>query len=143
MHRIPPSYSDTVLAAAVDGMATTLGDNQFSVQVRSYPAARNSIPRGTYRPVGAVDERPAGQALARDLGQRCAGNTACTPICPIQAKYHAGKSLAQADPDKLQVIAQAVAMKLIAVVTTSSPRPISRQRSARWSALVPLFKLTQ
>ena len=33
----------------------------------------------------------------RDLGQRCAGNTACTPICPIQAKYNAAKTLAQAD----------------------------------------------
>src|SRR6184192_4885372 len=36
-----------------------------------------------------------------------------------------------------------VAMKLIATVITSSPGPISRQRNARWSALVPLFKLTQ
>jgi choline dehydrogenase-like flavoprotein len=128
MHRIPPSYSDTVLAEAVDGMATTLGEDQFTVQVRSYPAARNSIPRGTYRPVGAVDDRPAGQALARDLGQRCAGNTACTPICPIQAKYNAAKSLAQADPNKLQVIAQAVVSKIQVDPVTGEVQAVEYQR---------------
>jgi choline dehydrogenase-like flavoprotein len=112
MQRIPPSYSDQALAAAVDGMQVTLGSQQFALTIRSYPAARNSIPRGDYTPVGAVDERADGQALARDLGQRCAGNTACTPICPIQAKYNAGKTLAQADRGNLQVLAQAVASKI-------------------------------
>lgn len=113
MQRVPPSYSDRVLAEAVDGMQTTVGGVPVVVTIRSYPAARNSIPRNGYSPVGAVDLRPYGQALGRDLGQRCAGNTACTPICPIQAKYHAGKSLAQADPSKLQVIAQAVASRVL------------------------------
>jgi choline dehydrogenase-like flavoprotein len=113
MRRIPPSYSDQVLAASVDGMEVALGERRVALTVRSYPAARNSIPRGTYQPVGAVDERGRGQALARDLGQRCAGNTACTPICPIQAKYHAGKSLAQADQGNLEVLAQAVASRVL------------------------------
>jgi choline dehydrogenase-like flavoprotein len=113
MQRIPTSYSDQLLADAVDGMETTVGGVPVAVKIRSYPAARNSIPRNGYRPVGAVDDRPNGQALGRDLGQRCAGNTACTPICPIQAKYNAGKSLAQADRSKLQVIAQAVASKVL------------------------------
>ena len=113
MERIPPSYSDRLLADAVDGMETKVGGVPIAVTIRSYPAARNSIPRNGYRPVGAVDVRPDGQALGRDLGQRCAGNTSCTPICPIQAKYNAGKSLAQADPTKLEVIAQAVASKVL------------------------------
>jgi choline dehydrogenase-like flavoprotein len=112
MRRIPPSYSDHVLAGAVDGMEVELGSQQVALNVRSYPAARNSIPRGDYVPVGAVDDRTGGQALGRDLGQRCAGNTACTPICPIQAKYNASKSLAQADKRYLQVLAQAVASKI-------------------------------
>ena len=113
MRALPPSYSDQVLAAAVDGMKVSLGGQSFALRVRSYPAGRNSIPRDGYQPAGAVDERGAGQALARDLGQRCAGNTACTPICPIQAKYNAQKSLAQADQDNLTVIAQAVAAKVV------------------------------
>jgi choline dehydrogenase-like flavoprotein len=113
MQALPPSYSDQVLGAAIDGMQVSLGGEPFALRVRSYPAARNSTPRGDYQPVGAVDERGEGQALARDLGQRCAGNTACTPICPIQAKYNAQKSLAQADRDNLQLVAQAVAARVL------------------------------
>ncbi len=112
MQRIPPSYSDQVLAAAVDGMEVTLGEQQFELKIRNYPAARNGMPRGDYVPIGAVDERTDGQALGRELGQRCQGNTACTPICPVQAKYNAGKTLAQADRANLQVLAQAVASKI-------------------------------
>jgi choline dehydrogenase-like flavoprotein len=127
MRRIPPSYSDQVLAAAVDEMQVSLGQEQFSLKIRNYPAARNSIPRGDYVPVGAVDERTDGQALARDLGQRCAGNTACTPICPIQAKYNAGKTLAQAHRASLHVVAQAVASK-VQVDETGAVQSIEYQR---------------
>ncbi len=112
MRRVPPSFSDQKLAAAVDGMEVTLGDDPIALKVRSYPAARNSIPRGSYLPVGAVDRRADGRLIERYEGQRCAGNTSCTPICPIQAKYNAGKTLAQADQNKLQVLAQAVASKI-------------------------------
>jgi choline dehydrogenase-like flavoprotein len=114
MRRIPPSYSDQVLAAAVDGMEVTVagGGHKAALKIRSYPAARNSIPRDGYAPAGAVDERAGGPGPLGYLGQRCAGNTSCTPICPIQAKYNAGKTLAQADRDYLRVIAQAVASKI-------------------------------
>ena len=112
MQRIPPSYSDQVLGKAVDGMEVTLGDEVYALKVRSYPAARNGMPRGDYVPVGAVDERTGGQALGQELGQRCQGNTACTPICPVQAKYNAGKTFAQADRAKLRILPQAVASKI-------------------------------
>jgi choline dehydrogenase-like flavoprotein len=113
MRALPPSYSDQMLAAAVDGMPVSLGSQQFALKVRSYPAGRNSIPRPGYRPVGAVDERGEGMTLDRGLGQRCEGNTSCTPICPVQAKYNAQKSLAQADSTRLRVVAQAVASKVL------------------------------
>jgi choline dehydrogenase-like flavoprotein len=128
MERIPPSYSDQVLADSVDGMEATVGGVAVAVKIRSYPAARNSIPRNGYRPVGAVDVRPYGQALGRDLGQRCAGNTACTPICPIQAKYNAGKSLSQADPSRLEVIAQAVASKVLVDPVSGQVSGVEYQR---------------
>jgi choline dehydrogenase-like flavoprotein len=112
MRRIPPSYSDRMLGAAVDGMEVTLGAQAFALKIRNYPAARNSVPRGDFIPDGAVDERTDGQALGRDLGQRCQGNTACTPICPVQAKYNALKTLAQSDRGNLEVLAQAVASKI-------------------------------
>jgi choline dehydrogenase-like flavoprotein len=112
MHRVPPSYGDQVLGRAVDGMKVSLGEEKFTIQVRSYPAARNSIPRGDYQPVGAVDERE-GAAIAIDVGERCSGNTSCTPICPIQAKYSALKTLAQARRSgRLQILPQAVASRI-------------------------------
>lgn len=112
MRRIPPSYSDRMLAAAVDGMRVNLGAQEFALKIRNYPAARNGIPRGDFIPDGAVDERADGLALGRDIGQRCQGNTLCTPICPVQAKYNAMKTLAKADRGRLTVLAQAVVSKI-------------------------------
>jgi choline dehydrogenase-like flavoprotein len=112
MRRIPPSYSDQLLAASVDGTRLTLGGEEFTLKVRSYPAARNGMPRGDFVPDGAVDERTGGQALGRDIGQRCQGNTACTPICPVQAKYNALKTLAKADRGHLHMLTQAVASRI-------------------------------
>jgi choline dehydrogenase-like flavoprotein len=128
MRRIPPSYSDQFLAGAVDGMTVQLGDQDFSLKIRNYPAARNSIPRGDFKAVGAVDERGRGQALARDLGQRCQGNTACTPICPVQAKYNSGKTLAEADREHLRVLAQAVASKINVDPVSGAVESIEYQR---------------
>ena len=112
MQRIPPSYSDQVLADVGRRHGGHGRRRPHRGQGPQLPrGAQLDAARNDYRPVGAVDVRPDGQALGRDLGQRCAGNTACTPICPIQAKYNAGKTLAQADPSKLEVIAQAVAQQ--------------------------------
>jgi choline dehydrogenase-like flavoprotein len=128
MERIPPSYSDQVLASAVDGMEVSFGDERFTLKVRNYPAARNGMPRGDYEPVGAVDERRAGQALARELGQRCQGNSSCTPICPVQAKYNAAKTIAQAQRERLEVRTQAVVTKLHVDPTSGEVESLEYQR---------------
>jgi choline dehydrogenase-like flavoprotein len=112
MKAVPQSYSDRALAAAIDGMPVSLGEEGFQLRVRSYPAARNSIPRGDYRPVGAVDREVDGSMVKLPLGERCTGNSACTPICPVQAKYSALKTLAQADRSLLRVVSQAVASRI-------------------------------
>lgn len=112
MQRVPPSYSDEKLAEAVDGLELKVGEVSRPIKIRNYPAARNSIPRGSYSPVGAFDVRSDGEVVDLNLGGRCAGNTSCTPICPIQAKYNAGKTLAQANRSKLKILAQAVASKI-------------------------------
>ncbi|MFB9887944.1 GMC family oxidoreductase [Balneatrix alpica] len=110
MHGLPASWSDNQLAAAVNGMAIVEGEESFQLYVRGTPAARNGIPNPAYdqgrgyRPVGAVGNP--------GVGQRCMGNTACVPICPIQAKYSALKTLAQADADYLDILPQAVATRL-------------------------------
>lgn len=128
MHRIPPSYADRKLAAAIDGTPIALEEDTVSVKVRGYPAARNSTPRSGYTAIGAVDRRPDGLLREHHLGERCQGNTACTPICPVQAKYHAGKTLAQARGDRLQVLAQAVASRIDVDPVTGAVESITYKR---------------
>jgi choline dehydrogenase-like flavoprotein len=112
MERVPPSYLDKKLAAAVDGKPVSVGAHTVPLKIRSYPAGRNSVPRGDYVPVGAIDMRDNGQLRDPQMGSRCQGNTSCTPICPVQAKYHGGKSLARANPKHLHVLSRAVASKV-------------------------------
>ena len=97
MHRIPSSYLDEWMKRGLGNMPT---DSRYDrVMIRSIPQARNSIPnphynQGTgYLPKGAVGD-PA-------IGQRCMGNSSCLPICPIQARYNATKSLQHAPVDLL------------------------------------------
>lgn len=131
MRRIPQSYSDRVLAAAVDGTRIPLGDSSVTVRVRPYPAARNSIPRGNYRPRGAIDLDQQGRPYFLDIGQRCEGNTACTPICPVQAKYNAGKTLVEADWRHLELRIQAVASRVLVDSATGQVQGIRYQHYDR------------
>jgi choline dehydrogenase-like flavoprotein len=60
---------------------------------------------GGFTPVGAVGNP--------DIGQRCQGNSSCVPICPVQAKYNALKTLSVAvDTNLVDVVTQAVASRL-------------------------------
>lgn len=72
---LPLSYSDKKIAEGVDGLKIDIldGSQQVELNVETTPQARNS----TY-----YDNRP-----------RCMGNSSCTPICPIQAKYDASVTL--------------------------------------------------
>lgn len=105
MERIPPSYSDQVIAKQTKGLTVNFAGKDYPVRVSSLAQARNSVPRGSYKPVGAVGNP--------DMGQRCEGNAACIPICPVQAKYSALKTIAALDPNYVTVIAQAVVTKLV------------------------------
>lgn len=120
MRRIPPSYSDQRLGDAVNGMTVELGGERRELLVRSTPSGRNSEPRGDYKPIGAVDHsrgfRPPGpgQGLARDIGERCQGNSSCVPICPVQAKYNALKTLSKAAATgRVTVVPRAVASRVL------------------------------
>ncbi len=120
MQPIPPSWLDRHIAAAVDGCEVPYGGATSTITVRNTPAGRNSTPNPGYAPVGAVDvtadwgEPEEGQALSRDIGERCQGNTSCTPICPVQAKYNALKTLTKATrTGRVTVVAQAVASRVL------------------------------
>ncbi|MBJ2223553.1 GMC family oxidoreductase [Pseudomonas carnis] len=89
MHGIPPSLVDQGVGKAINGTQY----QGFTLNVRQTPAGRNS---------------------QNDNGRRvCAGNTSCTPICPIQAKYDATVTMAKAlDIGNVRILYQCVASKV-------------------------------
>lgn len=105
MERIPPSYSDTVYAKGAAKARVRLLDREYDMSVTSLAQARNSVPRATYRPRGAVG--------APHVGQRCEGNASCIPICPVQAKYSALRTLDEMDKNFYTLVTQAVASRLL------------------------------
>jgi choline dehydrogenase-like flavoprotein len=113
MKGLPLSYLDKMVARDVDGMNVELDGEQYSLKVRAFPQGRNGIPNADYDggkgfvPVGAVSTHQVEQ------GERCQGNINCVPICPVQAKYHAGKTLAAAFQEgRVDLLAQTVASKV-------------------------------
>lgn len=113
MRRMPPSWLDQVIAHDLDGMRIELGGENFELWVRSTPQARNGVPNPAYddgkgyRPTGAVSIHQA------EMGERCQGNTNCVPICPVQAKYDARRTLKAAlDTGNVHLLACTVASKV-------------------------------
>lgn len=114
MRGIPVSYLDKVVAQGVDGMEIELDGEVHRLNVRQIPQGRNGVPNPAYDngkgyvPVGAVSTHQAEQ------GERCQGNNNCTPLCPVQAKYDARKTLAKAlATGRVDLLAQAVASRVV------------------------------
>ncbi|HTU18392.1 MAG TPA: GMC family oxidoreductase [Gemmataceae bacterium] len=114
MRRLPASYLDQVVARGVDGSQVLLRDRKYTLHVRTTPQARNSIPNSKYDggkgyvPVGAVSNYPI------NLGERCQGNINCVPLCPVQAKYNANKTMAKAlATGRVHLLNRAVASKIV------------------------------
>lgn len=119
MHGMPLSYLDKQVDKGINGTTVELEGETISLQVRPYPQARNGIPNEQYdggkgyTPIGAVNSHQV------EIGERCQGNTNCVPICPVQAKYWSGKTLAkvlqmneQSGKGEIKVLPQAVASKV-------------------------------
>jgi choline dehydrogenase-like flavoprotein len=111
MQRIPPSYLDQVFGSEAARHRYRFGNEEVSIGVGSTPQGRNSIPNlvegsnKTYQPQGMIGEPTT--------GQRCEGNASCVPICPVQAKYNALKTLKAAAADRVTVQTQAVATAIL------------------------------
>ena len=116
MHKVPQSYLDRYLTERIDGWGVDFGGEWIEPRVESTPQGRNSMPNrryyrdpetgetSAYQPVGAVGDP--------DQGQRCEGNSSCVPICPVQAKYSAMKTVHSAQQHGAELITQAVASKI-------------------------------
>jgi choline dehydrogenase-like flavoprotein len=85
MHSVPTSYLDAKLDEGLGGRRISVGGRGYTVEMSNTPAGRNSTPRGDYQVLGAAGNP--------QQGQRCEGNTNCIPICPVQAKFSALKTL--------------------------------------------------
>lgn len=114
MHSLPLSYLDQQVAKIIDGSEVELYGKRYPIQIRPYPQGRNAVPNpkydngNGYQPVGAVSNHQI------DIGGRCQGNTNCVPICPVQAKYHSGKTMAKAfKTGNVDMLSQAVASKVL------------------------------
>lgn len=116
MHGLPLSYLDQMVAKGVDGTSVELGGHSTTLKVRAFPQGRNGVPNKAYKdeqgrpfsPVGAVSTHQV------EEGGRCQGNNNCVPICPIQAKYHAFKTLAKAvQTGSVDLLAQTVASGVV------------------------------
>ena len=88
MPALSKSLVDQAVAAAIDGNQLT-GDNSSLARVSGTPAGRNSRPYAGRR--------------------ACHGNTNCTPLCPIQAKYDPTVTLSLAlDTGNVEIMAKTV-----------------------------------
>lgn len=122
MKGIPLSYLDRQVAQGISGTSVRLFGKDYPVSVRPFPQGRNGIPNPNYvAPDGTLGYTPVGAVGDGEIkmGGRCQGNNNCVPLCPVQAKYHAGKTLAKAlqrtDPNGqpyVDILAQAVASKV-------------------------------
>lgn len=113
MLKMPHSYLDQKVDEGLAGTQVELDGEKYDLRIRSFPQGRNGIPNPNYdggkgfTPVGAVSTHQV------DAGERCQGNNNCVPLCPVQAKYHAGRTLSKAlQTGRVDVLAQAVASKV-------------------------------
>ena len=128
MLEIPPSYQDQVWKLRSQNLTVMLDGEPYVVDCVSMPQGRNSIPNPRYRPGAIVWDKQIGRFVIDHetptypvtgslwspyTGERCEGNASCVPICPVQAKYNALKTLKKADQRRLTIVTQAVASKLL------------------------------
>ena len=115
MKKIPQSYLDQRFGAGLEGMKVKInGQNDpIPVFLESSPQGRNSTPNPKYKDEDGKPYEPVGMVGDPETGQRCEGNSSCTPICPVQAKYSALKTLYAIKRAKLEIRAQCVATKVL------------------------------
>lgn len=131
MRGIPLSYLDKTVAAGVDGLPVEFDGERHELKVRAFAQARNGVPDPEYdggkgfQPVGAVSTSQV------EEGERCQGNINCVPICPVQAKYSAGRTLAKAlQTGHVDLLVQAVASRVVLDSQTGQVSGIEVKRYA-------------
>ncbi len=129
MRGLPLSYLDRQVAKDLDGMPVELDGEHVRLRVRPFPQGRNGIPNPAYDGGKGYVPQGAVSTYQVEVGGRCQGNNNCVPICPVQAKYNAGKTLAQAlRSGRVDLVAQAVAYKVHIDDVTGRVREVEYRR---------------
>lgn len=142
MEEIPQSYMDQRIIDGLAGTSVQLNFENFPLKLVPTPQGRNSTPNPLYgkskiikaentdsgyklslKNIENEEYKALGSVWNPYMGERCEGNASCVPICPVQAKYNALKTLKKAlykvnkndnlqkNPN-IQVQAQSVVYKL-------------------------------
>jgi choline dehydrogenase-like flavoprotein len=113
MYKLPPSYLDQKVAEKLNGTTVELDDQSFELGLTTFPQGRNGVPNPKYdegkgfSPIGATTENPL------DYGERCQGNANCVPLCPVQAKYDARRTISKAmRTGRVSILPQTVASQV-------------------------------
>lgn len=127
MHEIPQSYQDQQWIKNTQGLKVWLKGKEYTITCVSMPQGRNSVPNTAYTygvvqwdaqaqklvmPKTRVPYQVVGSVWDPYTGERCEGNASCVPICPVQAKYNALKTLKKCVQKNLSIRTQAVASQL-------------------------------
>lgn len=114
MEKVPQSYMDGKISEGLQDFQVTLENEKIPIHCVPSPQGRNSMPNPNYKSgVVHVEKRKDSYQLGLDtsddtdfnvegavwnpyMGERCEGNASCVPICPVQAKYNALKTLKKA-----------------------------------------------
>jgi choline dehydrogenase-like flavoprotein len=113
MEKLPPSYLDQQVIEKVSGTKVQLYDETLELSFATFPQGRNGVPNPKYDhgnvfvPDGVAATHPV------QYGERCQGNANCVPICPVQAKYDARRTLVKAfHTGRVHLLSQAVAYQV-------------------------------
>lgn len=115
MDEIPQSYMDQKIIDGLSGTSVQLNFENIPLMLVPSPQGRNSTPNPKYGKTKIIkaESSESGYKLVLDgsgkeeykalgavwnpyMGERCEGNASCVPICPVQAKYNALKTLKKA-----------------------------------------------
>lgn len=111
MIKLPQSLSDQYLASKLNGATVELDGDTYPLRVVPMPVARNSNPNPLFD--GGRGYVPVNGVGMDEVGSRCQGNSSCTPLCPVQAKYNALKTMTVAIRHGVEVRSRSVACELI------------------------------
>ncbi|MEM7758893.1 MAG: GMC family oxidoreductase [Cyanobacteria bacterium P01_A01_bin.40] len=122
MLELAPSYLDQKVKEKIQGTSVELAGEKIKLNFTTYPQGRNSIinpDHDQYEDVENYGEHFTRKGIASvnpvEYGERCQGNANCVPICPVQAKYDARKtlnSIASVPGKQVHLLPQAVAYKV-------------------------------